>query len=212
MEKYLFLKKIVCQYFHYGMERDDASYKDSLCEGIAAQWIDVEKLKTEFELAQSDAELDWLLFSIEVNLLDNSLGQYDGSTKDDIITYLKVLMSDGLYPEKHLTKSEIELLRYDTLCIFRDAAQTGEGEDWMSVEEIIQRLRGKRSRWEVLEPYHFLGLLDLDADSFNQNLDKIKKRPLDLGNFRITPKGVHYLENTLTKWIQGRHPDAVTQP
>lgn len=206
MSTYDLLKTTITESFSCVMQLGIAEYKGMFMDDIAAHWVDVEQVRKEFEAAQSDAELDWFTFAIETKLFDNLLHQYDGSTKEDIVTYLKVLMSDGLYPEKRLSQAEVELLRYDVLCALRDFAQTGESEGWMSVEEIIQRIRGKRSRWEVLEPYHFLDHFQEFITPGNRFIEKSGKRPFEIGRLRVTERGIGYLETWMKKWYDKTYP------
>lgn len=192
---------------HCGFEYVTGQYTDFFALCIEQKWIDRQELISEINDALANKDTDWVSLAIEENLLWPPKEEY---LDEDVINYFKAITWEVLYPEKHLTQSEIELLRYDTLCILRDAAQTGEG--WLSVEEIIQRLRGKRSRWEVLEPYHFLDHFQEFITSGNHFLEKTGKRPLEIGLLRITPKGVNYLEKWMQKRYDKTHPDAVKQP
>ena len=67
MNNYDLLKTTITESFRYDMQLGTDEYKGMFIDDVAANWVDVEQVKQEFEAAQLDGGLDWHSFAGSVN-------------------------------------------------------------------------------------------------------------------------------------------------
>lgn len=73
-------------------------------------------------------------------------------TEADIFNYFKMLTWDVLYPQRWLSPLQEEQLRRSIYHLLKGSAKSGQ--DWVSVEEILQKLKSTNAEWSNIEEYN----------------------------------------------------------
>lgn len=133
-----------------------------------------EVLKRELHDIVTNTEFNLLALILENNELLENPNSY---SRDELINYIKGWIWDYLYPEKVLTKDQIQELSKDVLGILRDYSNN---DGWMFSYDLYNSLKEK-DKYRDLEYYN---LWKIDFKNYNIERKPIEKKDQEIGHLR----------------------------
>jgi hypothetical protein len=159
--------------FQEEMDIDDEQRYHLLKGNVSGEFLNIDDLKKELNEALNKEEFDWVEFAND-NCLLVSPSSYD---RREIENYVKMWLWDYLYPEKALTKNQIDQLTINVITTLRNYT---ENEGWMFSYDLYNVLKEDKKHQDL--EYYNLWKLDF-FDSVIERLP-IEEKYQEIGYLR----------------------------
>jgi hypothetical protein len=124
-------------------------------------------LLKEIETAQADPDFSWLELAFDTGWFHSSFrNQYHLVllTDEEVFERFKLWAWYGIYPETRYNEEHLWRTFITVYYILRDIVLTVGGNDWVSVDEVMQQLKDRDIYWNNLQRFHFEYIVAMNTE------------------------------------------------